>query len=88
MDLADPGLGLLGFGAALLLARLILPIHARRQRADRGGVVVGRDNRGVINTGVINTGSIGSPPAPRWERWLAIAGSLASLAGLAVYFLG
>ena len=72
---------LLGFGVVLIALAAVLRRNHRSQRADRGGVVVGGDNKGIVNTGTMG----GSTPG--WERWLTVAGSICSLIGLVGFLL-
>lgn len=51
-------------------------------RADRKGIAIGRDNKGIANTG-----TIGQPEIPGWERLLGVLGAVAGIVGLALYLL-
>ena len=53
--------------------------------ASKGGVAVGGNNSGIINTGQINPTSK-SANTPIGERLLAVAGSVASIVGLYLVF--
>lgn len=76
------GFVFIALGAAIFLSRYLSPDKTVSTKADNGGVAVGRDNNGVVNTG-----AIGSPHHPQGSIgrlvFDVIAG-LCSIAGLAL----
>lgn len=82
MDTQTLSLLILGIGVILVVLSLFLRRDDHSRRADRGGVVVGGDNPGVINTGRMGGGG---SSAPGWERWIGIVGALCGIAGLLFY---
>lgn len=83
MDGKSLGLLCLFLGLALVCVSAIALRNdgGSRMKADRGGVIVGRDNNGVINTGKINSGS------SLW-RWVGRIGTIASILGLFIALRG
>ena len=72
---------ILGLALVIVSAIALRRNGGTNNKADRGGVIVGGDNKGLINTGKINSGS------SLW-KWLGRIGTLASILGIFIALRG
>jgi len=86
----EPGPLLIGLGVFLFVVYVALRRRSRPRpsesgmRADRGGVVVGGDNPGTINTSTVQAPQAPNPSSSRFDVWLKRAVGIGSLLGVGV----
>lgn len=88
VELRVSGLLVSLFGIVLFLAgRLNKSDIGVRQKADRGGVIVNGDNRGIINTGQIGASDKAPDRLEKLAAWATILGLPIAILGLIVAVL-